>query len=73
VADRIAEYHRLGVSHLILSGQPHLEEAYRFGEGVIPLLRARGVLRGPGARPDVEHPAGSPAAAGAAAGGGGTR
>jgi alkanesulfonate monooxygenase len=44
VADRIAEYHELGLSHLILSGQPHLEEAYWFGEGVIPLLRARGVL-----------------------------
>jgi alkanesulfonate monooxygenase len=45
VADRIAEYHDLGVEHLILSGQPHLEEAYLFGEGVIPLLRERGVVK----------------------------
>ncbi|MDM4784586.1 LLM class flavin-dependent oxidoreductase [Micromonospora sp. b486] len=28
VADRIAELHGLGVEHLLLSGQPHLEEAY---------------------------------------------
>lgn len=47
VADRIAEYHAMGVDHLILSGQPHLEEAYWFGEGVLPLLRQRGLLAGP--------------------------
>jgi len=39
VAERIAEYHALGIDHFILSGQPHLEEAYRFGEGVLPLLK----------------------------------
>jgi alkanesulfonate monooxygenase len=44
VADRIEEYHSLGVDHLILSAQPHLEEAYAFGEGVLPLLRKRGVV-----------------------------
>ncbi|HEU4425448.1 MAG TPA: LLM class flavin-dependent oxidoreductase [Pilimelia sp.] len=44
VADRIEEYHSLGLDHLILSGQPHLEEAYWFGEGVMPLLRRRGLL-----------------------------
>jgi alkanesulfonate monooxygenase len=43
VADRIAEYHALGIDHFILSGQPHLEEAYRFGEGVLPLLRSGAV------------------------------
>jgi alkanesulfonate monooxygenase len=43
VADRIAEYHALGVDHFILSGQPHLEEAYRVGENVLPRLHARGV------------------------------
>ena len=48
VADRIAEYHALGLDHFILSGQPHLEEAYWFGEGVIPLLRERGLLAGAG-------------------------
>ncbi|MBM0236037.1 LLM class flavin-dependent oxidoreductase [Micromonospora sp. ATA32] len=46
VAERIAEYHALGLNHLILSGQPHLEEAYTFAEGVLPLLRRRGLLSG---------------------------
>ncbi|MFD8673509.1 LLM class flavin-dependent oxidoreductase [Streptomyces seoulensis] len=44
VADRIEEYHSLGVEHFVLSGYPHLEEAYWFGEGVIPELSARGLL-----------------------------
>ncbi len=44
VAERIEEYHALGVRHMILSAQPHLEEAYSFGEGVLPLLRKRGLL-----------------------------
>ena len=44
VADRIAEYHELGIDEFILSGYPHLEEAYRVGEGVLPVLRARGLL-----------------------------
>jgi alkanesulfonate monooxygenase len=35
VAERIAEYHALGIDEFILSGYPHLEEAYRFAEGVI--------------------------------------
>jgi alkanesulfonate monooxygenase len=45
VADRIAEYHELGIDEFILSGYPHLEEAYQFGEGVTPVLRRRGLLR----------------------------
>jgi alkanesulfonate monooxygenase len=44
IADRIAEYHALGFDEFIFSGYPHLEEAYWFGEGVMPLLRARGLL-----------------------------
>ncbi|MEV0919731.1 LLM class flavin-dependent oxidoreductase [Streptomyces sp. NPDC049967] len=44
VADRIEEYHALGVEHFVLSGYPHLEEAYWFGEGVAPELAARGLL-----------------------------
>jgi alkanesulfonate monooxygenase len=44
VADRIAEYHELGIDEFILSGYPHLEEAYQVGEGVMPELRARGLL-----------------------------
>jgi alkanesulfonate monooxygenase len=44
VADRIAEYHALGIDEFILSGYPHLEEAYQVGEGVLPELRRRGLL-----------------------------
>ena len=44
VADRIAEYHELGIDEFILSGYPHLEEAYRVGEGLFPALRARGLV-----------------------------
>jgi alkanesulfonate monooxygenase len=49
VADRIAEYHALGIDEFILSGQPHLEEAYWFGEGVLPILHKRGLWRHPDA------------------------
>jgi alkanesulfonate monooxygenase len=44
VADLIAEYHALGISEFIFSGYPHLEEAYWFGEGVIPELAHRNLL-----------------------------
>lgn len=44
VADRIEEYHDIGFDEFILSGHPHLEEAYSFGEGVMPELRRRGLL-----------------------------
>ncbi|MFZ0385556.1 MAG: LLM class flavin-dependent oxidoreductase [Solirubrobacteraceae bacterium] len=47
VADRIAEYHEIGIDEFILSGYPHLEEAYRVGEGVMPALRRRGLLPDP--------------------------
>ena len=38
VAARITEYADLGLDHFVLSGYPHLEEAYRFAELVFPLL-----------------------------------
>jgi len=44
VAERIEEYASLGVEHFILSGQPHVEEAYWFAEGVLPILRKRGLV-----------------------------
>ena len=44
VADLIWEYHSLGFDEFILSGYPHLEEAYWFAEGVLPILRRKGVL-----------------------------
>ena len=46
VADRIAEYHELGFDEFIFSGYPHLEEAYWFGEGVLPILRDQGLIEG---------------------------
>jgi alkanesulfonate monooxygenase len=44
VADRLEEYHRIGIDEFILSGYPHVEEAYWFAEGVKPILRAKGIL-----------------------------
>ncbi|MBE3012067.1 LLM class flavin-dependent oxidoreductase [Microbispora sp. NEAU-D428] len=49
IADRIEEYHALGLDHFILSGQPHLEEAYWFAEGAGAVLRSRGLLASPNA------------------------
>ena len=38
VAERLREYAALGIDTFVLSGYPHLEEAYRFAELVFPLL-----------------------------------
>jgi alkanesulfonate monooxygenase len=38
VAERMREYMALGIDSFVLSGYPHLEEAYRFAELVMPLL-----------------------------------
>ncbi|MCU1595407.1 MAG: Alkanesulfonate monooxygenase [Frankiales bacterium] len=38
VAERLVEYRDLGFDEAILSGWPHLEEAYNVGENVAPLL-----------------------------------
>ena len=38
MAQRIEEYAALGIDTFVLSGYPHLEEAYRFAELVFPLL-----------------------------------
>ncbi|MFJ9714409.1 LLM class flavin-dependent oxidoreductase [Streptomyces sp. NPDC101213] len=47
VAERIEEYAALGIEEFVLSGYPHLEEAYWFGEGVLPKLQAQGLWRHP--------------------------
>jgi alkanesulfonate monooxygenase len=45
VAARMQEYAELGIETFILSGYPHLEEAYRFAELTFPLLpRKQNVL-----------------------------
>ncbi|GAA4673410.1 LLM class flavin-dependent oxidoreductase [Gordonia humi] len=44
VADLIAEYRALGIDEFVLSGYPHLEELYWFGEGVVPELKRRGLF-----------------------------
>lgn len=38
VAERMLEYRELGIETFILSGYPHLEEAYRTAEALFPLL-----------------------------------
>ena len=57
VADLIEQYRRIGVEEFILSGYPHLEEAYWFGEGVLPLVRRRAAEVAGGAA-EVPVPAG---------------
>jgi len=44
VAGLIEEYRAVGFSEFVLSGYPHLEEAYWFAEGVRPELAGRGLL-----------------------------
>jgi alkanesulfonate monooxygenase len=58
VAERIAEYGAAGIDEFVLSGYPHLEELYWFGEGVLPLLEWRGLWRRP-APGDGREPAAS--------------
>jgi len=55
VAARIKEYADLGITEFILSGIPHLEEAYWFGEGVLPQLQREGLWSHPSGS-DSSHP-----------------
>ena len=41
VAQRMREYADLGIDSFILSGYPHLEEAYRVKELLFPLLNLK--------------------------------
>jgi alkanesulfonate monooxygenase len=54
VAARMQEYAALGIDTFIMSGYPHLEEAYRFAELVFPHLPQRQV-------PPAQRSAGEPA------------
>jgi len=45
VAARMKEYIALGIDTFIMSGYPHLEEAYRFAELVLPLLPVAAPVR----------------------------
>lgn len=47
IAEKIKAYHALGIEEFVLSGVPHLEEAYWFAEGVLPLLRKAGLWQHP--------------------------
>jgi alkanesulfonate monooxygenase len=47
VADLVEAYAAVGIEEFVLSGYPHLEESYRFGEGVLPELARRGLWRHP--------------------------
>jgi alkanesulfonate monooxygenase len=42
IARRLKEYQDLGADTFVLSGYPHLEEAYRFAELVFPHLGLQG-------------------------------
>lgn len=41
LAARFVDYRALGIETFILSSQPHLEEAYRIGEQLLPRIRAQ--------------------------------
>jgi alkanesulfonate monooxygenase len=47
IADLIEQYQAVGIEEFVLSGYPHLEEAYWFGEGVLPELARRGLWSHP--------------------------
>ncbi|GBR54825.1 alkanesulfonate monooxygenase [Neokomagataea thailandica NBRC 106555] len=49
IAERIDAYRRAGCDSFIFSGYPHLEEAYSFGELVLPLLPTAHPVKGRGA------------------------
>ena len=47
IADLVEQYVDAGISEFVMSGYPHLEEAYWFGEGVLPELARRGLWSHP--------------------------
>jgi alkanesulfonate monooxygenase len=69
VADRIREYRALGVETFVLSGYPHLEEAYRTAELLLPHLNiaSASAQAPPSVTPGRAGEAGAHYAAGSAA------
>lgn len=57
IADLVEQYAAVGIEEFVLSGYPHLEESYWFGEGVLPELARRGLWSHPA--PDPLSQAGS--------------
>ena len=53
VADRLLEYAKLGIETFVLSGYPHLEEAYRVAELLFPLLPIGSRSQAAASTPDV--------------------
>jgi alkanesulfonate monooxygenase len=47
IADLVEQYVAVGIEEFVLSGYPHLEESYWFGEGVLPELARRGLWSHP--------------------------
>jgi alkanesulfonate monooxygenase len=47
IADLVEQYQAVGIEEFVLSGYPHLEESYWFGEGVLPELTRRGLWEHP--------------------------
>jgi alkanesulfonate monooxygenase len=47
IADLVEQYAEVGIEEFVLSGYPHLEESYWFGEGVLPELARRGLWTHP--------------------------
>jgi alkanesulfonate monooxygenase len=53
VAERLSEFRDAGISTFILAGSPHLEEALRVGQEVLPLVHSRPAQSQLSAAPDV--------------------
>lgn len=70
LAERIAEYADVGIETFILSGYPHLEEAYRVAELLFPLLD---IARDDTARPSAVSPGSAGETGGFALASGNTR
>jgi alkanesulfonate monooxygenase len=58
VAGLVEQYAAVGIEEFVLSAYPHLEGAYAFGEGVLPVLAERGLWKDP--RPERRSSAAVP-------------